>query len=375
MSTHPVAAAVLDHFDRHRRDLPWRRTADPYAIWVSEVMLQQTRVDTVRDYYHRWLDRFPTVHVLARAEIDEVLLAWKGLGYYSRARNLHAAARVVRERHGGDLPADPAALRALPGVGEYTAGAVASIAYGVAIPAVDGNVRRVLSRLYDLPAPGPATLRGLAAALLPADRPGDFNQALMELGATICTPKRPACDACPIADRCVARDLGTQEQRPLPMKRAPVPERTVDVAVVLAGGDHTLLVRRPETGLLAGMWEFPVPADHAWVRELADAADPVAELEAVVHVFTHLKVTYVPTVYALAIPARPGDGPTLPPTPASARMGFRFRPRRLRPSRCPAADRPVRDDRVANGVLHALDPRERDAVIGRAPGSRALAAL
>lgn len=195
--TTELAAALLRHYDVHRRDLPWRDRADPYAVWVSEIMLQQTRVETARPYYERWLERFPDLDALADAEIDDVLRAWQGLGYYARARNLHRAARMVRERYHGAIPADPAELRRLPGVGAYTAGAVASIAFGAATPAVDGNVRRVVARLHDLEDPTAAQLQTLAVELVPADRPGDFNQALMEIGATVCTPRAPDCDACP----------------------------------------------------------------------------------------------------------------------------------------------------------------------------------
>ena len=293
--------ALLDHFDAHRRDLPWRGTDDPYAIWVSEVMLQQTRVDTVRPYWERWMRRFPTVAALAEADLDDVLREWEGLGYYSRARNLHGAARMVRERHRGKLPDQVDALRELPGVGEYTAGAVASIAFGRPEPAVDGNVRRVLSRLYDLEAPTPAALRRLAADLVPADRPGDFNQAMMELGATICTPRSPACDACPVARWCRARELGVQEERPLRKKRTAVPEETVETAVIVRSDGALLLTRRPEYGLLGGLWEFPgddaPEAVRRLVADLLAEADPVATLEPVVHTFTHKRVTYVATVW------------------------------------------------------------------------------
>ncbi len=194
--------ALLAFYDARRRDLPWRRDPDPYRVWVSEVMLQQTRVDAVVPYYERWLRRFPTLHALATAEPDEVLRAWEGLGYYARARNLHRAARVVRERHAGDVPSEPAALRELPGVGDYTAGAIASIAFGRREPAVDGNVRRVLARLLDVADPPPARLRAVAAALVPAERPGDFNQALMELGALVCTARVPRCADCPVRGVC-----------------------------------------------------------------------------------------------------------------------------------------------------------------------------
>ena len=190
--------ALLGHFDRSRRALPWRSERTPYRVMVSEFMLQQTRVETVIPYYERWLRRFPGWEALADAGEDEVLRAWTGLGYYRRARNLHRAARVVRERFGGELPKEPAALKRLPGVGEYTAGAVASIAFGRAVPAVDGNVRRVLCRILDVAAPTAGRLREEAARLVDPGRPGDFNEALMELGATVCTPRAPGCGGCPV---------------------------------------------------------------------------------------------------------------------------------------------------------------------------------
>src|SRR5687768_12935276 len=181
--------ALLGFYDAHRRALPWREDPRPYRVWISEVMLQQTRVDAVLPYYRAWMERFPDVRALAAAPLDDVLKAWEGLGYYARARNLHKTALVVHDRMGGELPARAAELRELPGFGEYTAGAVASIAFGERVPAVDGNVRRVLARLFDEPAPSAGWLRERAAALLDRERPGDWNQALMELGATGCTPR------------------------------------------------------------------------------------------------------------------------------------------------------------------------------------------
>lgn len=257
LDTEAIRRALLAHYDARARELPWRRETDPYRIWVSEVMLQQTRVETAIPYYERWLERFPTLEALAEAPIDDVLRAWAGLGYYRRAHNLHRAANVVRERHHGELPDDPDALRRLPGIGDYTAGAIASIAFGRPEPAVDGNVRRVLCRLHDLPDPGAAELRRLAAALVPEDRPGDFNQALMELGATLCTPRAPRCPTCPLAAYCRARAAGTQLERPLPKPSKPIPEDDVGTAVVISEDGALLLVRRPDDGLLAGLWEFP----------------------------------------------------------------------------------------------------------------------
>lgn len=298
---------LLAFYDARRRDLPWRDVDDPYRTWVSEVMLQQTRVETVVPYYRKWVERFPDVEALADAGGAEVLKAWEGLGYYSRARNLHRAARLVVERHGGELPAGAEELRELPGVGPYTAGAVASIAFGEAVPAVDGNARRVLARLFDLPDPTPAELAALAAGLVDPERPGDFNQALMELGATVCTPREAACPGCPLEDACLARARGTVDQRPAPRKRDPVPRLEFGVAVVTAGA-RVLVVRRPEDGLLGGMWEFPgeeasgdEPPETAARRAARGAGvdargEPVA-LEPVEHAYSHFRGTYRPFLF------------------------------------------------------------------------------
>ncbi|MGH7448618.1 MAG: A/G-specific adenine glycosylase, partial [Longimicrobiales bacterium] len=297
-----IREALLAFFDSSARPLPWRSTRDPYAIWVSEVMAQQTRVETVVPYYERWLSRFPDVDALADAPLDDVLKAWEGLGYYDRARNLHAAARVLRERHECVVPDSYEALRALPGIGEYTAGAVSSIAFGVPRAAIDGNVRRVLARVLDQPAPLRPMLRDIAGSLVPADRPGDFNQALMELGAVVCTPKAPRCERCPISQQCGAHTAGTQDDRPRSAPRKRIP--TVDLATAVLRDERRrlLIVRRPARGLLAGMWSFPA-------RELSSGADPsVRALEAgceyadvrgapraigvIVHVFSHRRERY-----------------------------------------------------------------------------------
>lgn len=252
-----IRRRLLAHYDRHRRDLPWRGEPDPYRIWISEVILQQTRVETAIPYYRRWLERFPTLETLAAADPEEVMAVWSGLGYYRRARNLHRAARIVRDRLSGRLPADAVALETLPGIGPYTAGAVASIAFGRRVPAVDGNARRVLARLFDLVDPAPAELAALAGALVPGDRPGDFNQALMELGATVCRPRRPACGRCPVEGVCLARSRGTAADRPRRAGGRPLPEAVVGTAVVLCGEGRVLLARRADEGLLGGTWEFP----------------------------------------------------------------------------------------------------------------------
>ena len=236
-------------------------------MWVSEIMLQQTRVETAIPYYHRWMERFPTVEALADGDEEAVLKAWEGLGYYSRARNLRRSALIVRERLGGVLPQDSQGLKALPGIGEYSAGAIASIAYGEVVPAVDGNVRRVLSRLFDLADPTDVSLRTRARELVDPDRPGDWNQALMELGATVCTARSPQCVVCPLAGQCRALAEGTQGLLRRTSKRRPL-KRTVSyvVLVTINPAGELLMVRRPADGLLGGLWEFPaveIGVEHA----------------------------------------------------------------------------------------------------------------
>jgi A/G-specific adenine glycosylase len=289
-----IRAALLEHFDAHQRDLPWRANRDPYRVWVSEVMLQQTRVDTVRSYYDRWLRRFPTVRSLAEAPLDDVLKSWEGLGYYSRARNLHRAAQIVCERHRGELPAEISELRALPGIGEYTAGAVASIAFRKAEPVVDGNVRRVLHRLLDAPRLSAPELRAAAATLVQGDRPGEFNQAIMELGATICTPRAPRCSACPIHTACAAHERGTQLERPAAAPRRRIPEREFVTLILIDSAGRTLLRRRPSTGLLASLWEFPSTQDDAagFAAKLTGCTVTLTKLGTVSHTFSHFRAHY-----------------------------------------------------------------------------------
>ena len=255
------ATDLLAWYEQHARQLPWRGHPDPYAVWVSEIMLQQTRVETVIPYFERWMKRFPSIADLASASQQEVLSMWEGLGYYSRARNLHRAAQIVRSEHAGELPQDPKALRNLPGIGRYTAAAIASIAFGLDEPAMDGNIRRVLARYFDAQSParskeGEGLLWQLAAENLPAGRAGDYNQALMDLGATICTPQAPDCPNCPVADGCAAYTLGVQEERPVRLPKGAIPHHTVAAAVIHQNG-HVLVAQRPQGGLLGGMWEFP----------------------------------------------------------------------------------------------------------------------
>ena len=253
--------ALLAWYRRHARDLPWRRTRDPYRIWLAEVLAQQTRVETAIPYYERFLAALPTVADLAAAPLGRVLALWAGCGYYARARHLHQAARTIMTRHGGRLPTTAAAWRTLPGVGRYTAGAIASIAFGERVAVLDGNVKRVLARLLKVSqpidaAPTVAQLWAVAEALVPVRSPGDYNQALMELGARICTPRKPACDACPIARWCRARAAGVQGDLPRRRRRSPVPEVHA-VAAAITRSAAVLLCRRPPDGLLGGLWTLP----------------------------------------------------------------------------------------------------------------------
>lgn len=254
--------SLLDWYDAHRRDLPWRRTRDPYAIWVSEIMLQQTRVETVIPYYERFLERFPDAASLAAADEDDVLARWSGLGYYRRARLLQAGAREVVAHYGGEVPEDPDARRALPGVGRYTAGAIGSIAFGREEPIVDGNVARVFTRLHHITTPlGQAVtdkrLWAEAEAMVKGERPGDLNQALMELGARVCTPKRPTCLVCPWREQCVARAEGIAEQLPTPRAKRP-PKEVRLVAVVATFGRAEVALVRGEGSLFGGLWGVPM---------------------------------------------------------------------------------------------------------------------
>ncbi|MGI9626909.1 MAG: A/G-specific adenine glycosylase [Longimicrobiales bacterium] len=297
MKQDAMRTGLLEHFDKTRRDLPWRVDRTPYRVLVSEFMLQQTRVDTVLPYYTEWLERFPDFDALADASIDEILKAWEGLGYYSRARNLHRTAVMVRKRFDGALPDNLDQLRELPGVGEYTAGAIASIAFGLPVAAVDGNVRRVLSRLFNLPAPSATELREAATALVDRLRPGDFNEALMELGATICTPRAPKCEVCPVSRHCLALAANTVHLRPEPKKKKPVPSKDFRTWVLLDEEGRALLVRRPSQGLLASLWEFPTEDQ---VESMGYRSHGLADLPPVRHAFTHLKATYLPQLRRVA---------------------------------------------------------------------------
>lgn len=299
--TDAICMPLLGWFAENKRDLPWRRDRDAYHVWLSEIMLQQTRVEAVIPYYERFLAACPTVRHLAALEEQRLMKLWEGLGYYSRARNLHKAARVVCEQYGGAFPAAYAALRGLPGVGDYTAGAVGSIAFGLSVPAVDGNVLRVIARLTDdhRPIDDAKVKKDITAAvqaILPARRSGDFNQALMELGATVCPPNgAPKCADCPVAPWCKGRREGTALVLPVrtPKKKRRVEQRTV---LVLRQGERVGLCRRPDEGLLAGLWELPAyegalaPEDvRARLAQDGFEVREVLSLRPAKHIFTHIE--------------------------------------------------------------------------------------
>lgn len=256
-----LTRSLLRWFDKNARDLPWRQTCDPYAIWISEIMLQQTQVVTVRPYYGRFMRRFPTVEKLARARLDSVLKLWEGLGYYSRARNMHKAAKEIVSRFGSRVPMNKGDLLSLSGIGAYTAGAIASIAFGQREPVVDGNVTRVLCRLFRIQADPKKTavqkeIWSLAERLLPASRVGDYNQALMELGSEVCLPRTPCCDLCPLNRTCQGRLHGDEATLPVRSPKKKIPRHTVVVGVIHKKGRILIDKRKPE-GLLGGLWEFP----------------------------------------------------------------------------------------------------------------------
>lgn len=291
---------LLKWFKQQQRDLPWRKTDDPYCIWVSEVMLTQTRVETVLEYYHRFIQTFPDIQSLAAATLDDVLKRWEGLGYYARARNLHRSARVLAER-GQGVPRDLEALRKLPGIGRYTAGAILSMAFNQRTAAVDGNVGRVLSRLHADDSGKDAQLWASADALMAkARRPQLHNQALMELGATVCTPRNPACGACPLTADCLAHAQGDMELYPRRMTPKRIPTHDVCAGMVWSDG-RFLIVRRPPHGLLGGLWDLPSARRAAGERLTMACRRAVAELTgaevhvdeeiaSVEHVFTHFRM-------------------------------------------------------------------------------------
>jgi A/G-specific adenine glycosylase len=257
----PFTQKIITWFKTHQRDLPWRGNPTPYAVWVAEIMAQQTRLETMLPYFQRWMASFPTIEDLAAAPQQEVLNLWEGLGYYSRARNLHKAAQVVVNEFGGELPGKVKSLRSLPGIGRYTAGAIASTAFGLDEAAVDGNVKRVLARVFQVEEPvdspaGERRIWALASEHLPPGQAGDYNQALMELGALVCLPSKPDCAQCPIQGDCQAHTAGHQAEYPRRKPKTKIPHHTVTAAVIQKG-EHVLIAQRAQADMFGGMWEFP----------------------------------------------------------------------------------------------------------------------
>lgn len=303
----PFANELLTWYRENRADRPWRRDPIPYHVYLSEIMLQQTQVETVIPYFARFIKAFPTIEALAAASLDDVLKQWEGLGYYSRARNLHRAARIVVDEYGASLPTEVDELLKLPGIGRYTAGAIASIAYGRRAPVLDGNVIRLFTRLLDLEddislSATRNKLWAIAADWLPAQAAGAYNQALMELGQQICRPRNPLCAPCPIRAHCRACAAGTQRHRPQRSKRPPTPHYDVTAGLIRDQRDRLLIARRPLDGLLGGLWEFPGGKVEAGERlgdclkrelreELAIDVELGALFTVVNHAFTHFKIT------------------------------------------------------------------------------------
>lgn len=304
-----IGTKILAWYADNARSLPWRGRSSPYEIWISEIMLQQTQVDTVIPYYLRWMERFPDLTSLANASEQEVLRYWEGLGYYARARNLWRAAQKVQQDYQGKLPQDLASLRKLPGIGDYTAAAIASIAFGQDVVTLDGNIRRVLARLTAsrIPLRIPQSDRELlqyARTHLPMGRAGEFNQALMDLGATICTPRRPRCELCPLSADCCAFQLGLQEEIPVTKTKNTLPHYVVTAAVI-ARGDKFLITQRPHRGLLGGMWEFPggkcqdgESLQACLKREICEELNLEIEVRETFGVYRHAYTHYRVTLHA-----------------------------------------------------------------------------
>ncbi len=300
-----LRASLLKWYSRCGRTLPWRNHPDPYAIWISEIMLQQTQVKTVLPYFQRWMEHFPTVESLAMADQTAVLKQWEGLGYYARARNLHRTAQIIAEEYGGQFPRSFDEVLALPGIGRTTAGGILSSAFNQSTAIVDGNVKRVLARLTALdrpPAKAMDRLWEISEAVLDPDNPRDFNQALMDLGATLCTAKNPACLICPWRSHCAAYNLGTQLELPMREAKAPLPHKIIGVAVIWNDQGKILIDRRPQKGLLGGLWEFPggkleegETLEDCVAREvqeeLAIEIEVGEKIMTLDHAYTHFKVT------------------------------------------------------------------------------------
>ena len=305
MNPETFGQRVLDWFDAHgRKRLPWKENPTPYRVWISEIMLQQTQVTTVVPYYERFMARFPDIRALADADLDEVLRLWAGLGYYARARHLHQAARILRDRCGGEVPLDVAILQSLPGIGRSTAGAILALATGQRQPILDGNVKRLLARFAAVDGwPGQsrvlATLWNLAERYTPTARVADYTQAVMDLGALVCTLRRPLCEACPLTDGCAAHALGRESAYPTPKPRRALPVRTVRMLLLRAADGAVLLERRPPGGVWGGLWSFPeCPSESdiaAWCRDRLGVAVAVEGSWGVVrHSFSHFHLDITP---------------------------------------------------------------------------------
>jgi len=345
------AKALVAWYQQNARTLPWRETKDPYAIWVSEIMLQQTQVNTVIPYYHRFLERFPTIQTLAAANEDHVLKLWEGLGYYARARNLQKAARQMVVDHGGDFPHTLEEAETLTGIGRSTAGAILTFSRGQAHPLLDGNVKRVLSRLYDIdqPVSDTAVLQKLwhySADLLGQSTDSySFNQAIMELGAVLCTQKTPSCLICPVQAYCDAKDAGSQAERPVKVKKKPIKHHHIGAAVIWHPNGQILIQQRPKEGLLGGLWEFPggkqEPDESIEVtvlreieEELGIAIEVGQKVAAVKHAYTHFKIT----LHAFYCRYVSGE-----PVPRCADDWAWVKPENLRDYAFPKANHPVID--------------------------------
>ncbi|WP_462326665.1 A/G-specific adenine glycosylase [Desulfobaculum sp.] len=303
---HHIAATLVDWFHANQRPLPWRKTYSPYHVWVSEIMLQQTQMDRAVPYFERWMTRFPDVPTLAAASEDDVLKYWEGLGYYSRARNIRKAARIIMDEHGGAFPTDVGGLLALPGVGPYTAGAIASLAYQQDVPAIDANVERVFARLFDIDTPvkekdAKRAVADHADRLLPPGGARDFNQAVMEFGALVCTPRAPRCEACPLSAQCEAYRLGIVAHRPVPGKRQDITPLSIVAGVLLHEG-RFFIQKRLEDSVWGGLWEFPGGSiedgetpEQAAVREFREETDfrvsVVDKIDVVRHGYTRYRIT------------------------------------------------------------------------------------
>lgn len=344
---------LLRWFDTFKRALPWRATYSPYAVWISEVMLQQTQMERGVAYFERWMRRFPDIESVARASEDEIMKAWEGLGYYSRARNLHAAAAMIVREMGGVFPSDPERIRTLPGIGEYSAGAIASVAFNLPVPAVDANVERIFSRLCDIDTPLKSAnakrfIRDKVMELMPEGKARLFNQALMEFGALVCS-KKPDCTRCPVPEFCEAKRLGVQNERPAPGKKAEY--STLDVVTGLLCRDGKIFIqKRPEFGVWAGLWEFPggcmepgETPEEALYREFMEETELAVSITGKIGVVRHSYTTCRVTLHGFFCTASGLDSGTASMTLHAASKGKWVSPLELQDFAFPAGSRKLLD--------------------------------